>query len=294
MFLLFLICSKMQAQIAMWRKIWTAMAYRGASRPVQRRFRADPIFPVNRPAIVACNGPRGGSSGVLALLVSKSETLLPASGDGYFSAVRKREILIDLREGFFRTCALACAWLFVYRGVYHLLQDPTRINVTLLVFSEVLTFTWLLLSRRPVTRDWNPLTVVISVTASFGTTLIALEPGVAIIPVHVAAPLQLLAVCFVIWGKISLGRSFAILPANRGLMTGGAYRLVRHPIYAGYLAGHVLFLLSAFSFYNFAVYAVITFLQLHRIMREEALLATLPEYRDYMNRVPYRLFYGIV
>lgn len=224
-----------------------------------------------------------------ALLTSKSEALSHDNEGGYFSAARKRELLIDLREGFFRACALACAGLFVYRGVYQVVEDPTRINAALVAISEILTFTWLLLSRRPVTRDWNLLTVIVSVTASFGVALISLKPGIAVIPVYIAAPLQFLALSFVIWGKISLGRSFAILPANRGVMTGGAYRLVRHPIYAGYLAGHVLYLLSAFSFHNLAVYAVITYLQLYRILREEALLAAEPEYRAYMERVRYRL-----
>jgi protein-S-isoprenylcysteine O-methyltransferase Ste14 len=225
--------------------------------------------------------------------MSKSETLSHAGQDGILSEARKREILIDLREGFFRTCALAFAGLFVYRGVYHVVVDPTRLNIAVLTISEILTFTWLLLSRRPLVRDWNPLTVVVSVVASFGAAFITLEPGVAVVPVYVAAPLQFLALWFVIWGKISLGRSFAILPANRGVMTNGAYRLVRHPIYAGYLVGHILFLLSAFSVYNFTVYALITFFQVHRILREEALLAATPEYREYMKRVPYRLFYGI-
>ncbi len=226
--------------------------------------------------------------------MSKIETLSHVNDEGILSAARKREILVDLREGFFRLCSLAFAGLFVYRGIHHLMLDPTRINVALVATSEILTFTWLLLSRRPQVRDWNPLTVIVSVIASFGVGFITFEPGVAIIPVYVAAPLQALALSFVIWGKASLGRSFAILPGNRGVMTGGAYRLVRHPIYAGYLVGHVLFLLSAFSFYNLAVYAVITFFQVHRILREEALLAATAEYRDYMKRVRYRLYYGIV
>ncbi len=129
--------------------------------------------------------------------------------------------------------------------------------------------------------------------ASFGASLIELEPGTAIAPLFIAAPLQFLALWVVIWGKMSLGRSFAILPANRGVVTGGAYRFVRHPIYAGYLTGHVLYLLSSFSFYNMAVYSFITVFQLHRLMREEALLAQTPEYKDYMSRVRYRLFYGV-
>jgi len=243
--------------------------------------------------MVACNGPAEGIIGVFALFTSKSGTLPSAGRDRILSDVRKREILADLREGFFRACALACAGLFVYRGLYQVVEDPTRLNAALVAISEILTFTWLLLSRRPVTRDWNPLTVIVSVSASFGVALISLEPGTALVPVYIAAPLQVAALLFVIWGKISLGRSFAILPGNRGVMTGGAYRIVRHPIYAGYLAGHVLYLLSAFSFHNLAVYAVITYLQLYRILREEALLAAEPEYRAYMERVHYRLFYRI-
>ena len=44
---------------------------------------------------------------------------------------------------------------------------------------------------------------------------------------------------FVIAGKITLGRSFGIVPANRGVVA-GPYTLVRHPIYAGYLLSHIV------------------------------------------------------
>ncbi|MCV3209218.1 isoprenylcysteine carboxylmethyltransferase family protein [Mesorhizobium sp. YC-39] len=221
--------------------------------------------------------------------MSSSDVLPPARQNAILEA-RKREILMDVREALFRSIALLVAGFFVYRGIHHLVLDPTRLNVLLLTISETLTFIWLLLSRRPLVRDWNPLTVVVALVASFGSGFIMLEQGVPIIPLYVAAPLQFLALWFVIWGKMSLGRSFAILPANRGVVTGGAYRWVRHPIYSGYLMGHILFLLSSFSLYNFTAYALITALQLHRILREEAILATTPEYQDYMQRVRYRLF----
>ena len=45
---------------------------------------------------------------------------------------------------------------------------------------------------------------------------------------------------FVIAGKITLGRSFGIVPANRGVVTAGR-TLVRHPIYTGYLVSHLAF-----------------------------------------------------
>jgi protein-S-isoprenylcysteine O-methyltransferase Ste14 len=228
------------------------------------------------------------------LTIFKNESLSLQSENGLLPASRRQEVLTDLREGFFRACALAVAALFVYRGGYNLVIDPTRLNVLLLAVSDTLTFVWLLMSRRPLVRDWNPLTVIIAMSASFGAAFVALEPGVAIIPIYVAAPMQFLALWFVIWGKMSLGRSFAILPGNRGVVTTGAYRLVRHPIYAGYLMGHILFLLSSFSVFNLTVYTFVTTCQVYRILREEALLAETPEYRDYMSRVRYRLFYGIV
>lgn len=209
------------------------------------------------------------------------------------SGLRSNAVITDLREGLFRFLALAVAAFFMYRGVHNLIIDSGRLNVLLLLISETLTFVWLLLARRPLVRDWSPLTVIIALTAGFGSGLISFEQGLAIIPLFVAAPLQFLGLWIVIWGKMSLGRSFALLPANRGVVTSGAYRYVRHPIYAGYLMGHILFLLSSFSIYNFTVYAIITLFQVHRILREEAVLALTPEYRDYLETVRYRLIPGI-
>jgi len=219
--------------------------------------------------------------------------MLSGAETGFGSGLRNSGILADLREGLFRFIALAVAALFVYRGVRHLVADPGGLNILLLMISDGLTFIWLLLARRPLVRDWNPITVFVALTAGVGSGFVSLQDGIAIIPLHIAAPLQFLALWLVIWGKMSIGRSFAILPANRGIVTGGAYRFVRHPIYAGYLAGHILFLLSSFSVYNFTVYAVITLFQIYRILREERILAMTQEYRDYKERVRYRLCPGI-
>ncbi|WP_244508491.1 isoprenylcysteine carboxylmethyltransferase family protein [Mesorhizobium sp. LCM 4577] len=226
------------------------------------------------------------------LSILKSDAL-PGAETGFWSGLRSSETIIDLREGLFRFIALAVAAVFVYRGARHVVIDPGRLNILLLMISDALTFIWLLLARRPLVRDWSPFTVFISLTAGFGSGLVSLQDGTAIIPLYIAAALQFLALWLVIWGKMSLGRSFAILPANRGVVTSGAYRFVRHPIYAGYLAGHILFLLSSFSLYNFTVYATITLFQIHRILREERILALTPEYRDYLGRVRYRLCPGI-
>ena len=43
----------------------------------------------------------------------------------------------------------------------------------------------------------------------------------------------MIGLLIVIAGKVSLGRSFGLIPANRGIVSTGLYRLVRHPIYLG-------------------------------------------------------------
>ena len=105
--------------------------------------------------------------------------------------------------------------------------------------------------------------------------------------------LQVAGVLFAIYGKASLGRSFGLVAANRGIVSDGPYRIVRHPIYLGYLATHVGFLLTNWSPWNTAIYIVIYFFQISRILSEEQLLREDEAYRAYCQRVRYRLIPSI-
>jgi protein-S-isoprenylcysteine O-methyltransferase Ste14 len=104
----------------------------------------------------------------------------------------------------------------------------------------------------------------------------------------------LLLLCGAAWqfgAKLVLGRSFGLLPAQRGLVTSGPYRVMRHPIYCGYLISHIGFLLVNASWWNFAVLSVLCAAQLLRIRREEALLADSrdAQYNRYRCQVRWRV-----
>jgi protein-S-isoprenylcysteine O-methyltransferase Ste14 len=88
---------------------------------------------------------------------------------------------------------------------------------------------------------------------------------------------------------ISLGRSFGIVAANRGIRTGGLYRIVRHPLYSAYLLTETGYLLENPSFRNWCLFGVVFVFQAVRIVEEERTLAEDPAYRDYCLRVRSRV-----
>ena len=112
-------------------------------------------------------------------------------------------------------------------------------------------------------------------------------------PVGVGVSLLLLGLGGQIAAKLTLRRSFGIVPANRGVKIGGPYRYVRHPMYLGYLGVHAGFLLMTPSLWNLGVYAVSTAFQLVRILAEERLLRQDAHYVDFCAATPYRLLPGL-
>lgn len=94
---------------------------------------------------------------------------------------------------------------------------------------------------------------------------------------------------FAVLALATLGRSFALLPAVRGVVTTGPFRVVRHPVYAGELAMIVATGLARGPWWAAALGAVSTLLLVPRIRAEEALLGTTVEYRAYAAAVPDRL-----
>jgi len=92
-----------------------------------------------------------------------------------------------------------------------------------------------------------------------------------------------------LWAKLVLRRSFGIAPANRGVKVSGPYQAMRHPMYFGYLLTHIGTLMILPTWWNFALYAFAWSIQILRLLREERLLFNDATYRDYAQKVRWRL-----
>jgi Putative protein-S-isoprenylcysteine methyltransferase len=116
--------------------------------------------------------------------------------------------------------------------------------------------------------------------------------GEALLPDIVTACISGAGLLVIITGKLTLGRSFGLLPANRGIVCRGIYTVVRHPIYAGYLVTHTAFLLAHPTASNMALLIASDLALLVRAVYEERTLALDAEYADYMSRVRWRVLPG--
>jgi protein-S-isoprenylcysteine O-methyltransferase Ste14 len=90
-----------------------------------------------------------------------------------------------------------------------------------------------------------------------------------------------------------LGRHFGLLPANRGLVIRGPFRLVRHPVYAAWLVTVFGTSMAVPTIRNFGLVALTIPFMIWRIALEEELLDHDPQYLAYRQRVRWRLAPGI-
>jgi len=104
--------------------------------------------------------------------------------------------------------------------------------------------------------------------------------------------LQLIGGLLVLAATLRLGRSFGIVAANRGIQTGGLYRIVRHPIYAAYVLAFGGFMLAHPSLNNVVILASWLIVQVLRVRAEERLLMQDEAYTIYAAQVRYRLIPG--
>lgn len=162
----------------------------------------------------------------------------------------------------------------------------------LLLVSELLVVVLTVVRRRAVVVDRTWAARIVAGASIVFVPLIK-PAGVPLAPDLVTACLSGIGLSIIIGGKLALGRSFGLMPANRGVVSSGLYRIVRHPIYAGYVVTHAAFLAAHPTPTNLLLLVVSDVSLLVRAVYEERTLALDPAYREYMDRVGWRILPGV-
>jgi len=177
----------------------------------------------------------------------------------------------------------AAVWVFMIAlGLDTPFPPPLPIVGLVLINSVILFF---LIIRRDAARVGGKMDTAIALAGTFSVTFLLDRDSVADTELFPTI-IQAAGLLGWIWALFTLGRSFGIVAADRGLVAHGPYRLVRHPIYAFEL----LFFLGYFAAVPTLQVAVIvgiwTILQCVRIVREEKIIG---DYGEYAQNVRWRL-----
>ena len=171
--------------------------------------------------------------------------------------------------------------------------ETGRLSGLMLLTSELLVVVLTIIRRQASHVDRATKVRLIATVSVVGPFLLQPDAAAALFAEPVALAISSLGLGVVIAGKISLGRSFGLLPANRGIVCSGVYRLIRHPIYLGYLLTHGAFLMANANLWNTVALLTADIALLIRARLEEHTLAADQGYRHYQQSVPWRLVPGL-
>jgi protein-S-isoprenylcysteine O-methyltransferase Ste14 len=186
----------------------------------------------------------------------------------------------------------ASAVLFAQASIRFYLHTHRLIGAAF--FVQQLWVATAFLARRPTrsfsTRrsDW--------ILAFGGTFLGALLRPAGAHPVwgvRVGLAVQILGLVLWALSFVALGRSFGMVPADRGLVVREPYAVVRHPLYAAYMLAQLGYLLQSVSKWNVLIVILTWTCQIGRAIAEERFLGGTAVYRAYRVRVRWRLVPGL-
>ena len=168
-----------------------------------------------------------------------------------------------------------------------------RITDLLMLVGEGLVVVLTILRRHATAVDRRLFVRAATAVSMASPFLVQAGPVGGLVPEAVSVAIAVVGLSIVLAGKVSLGYSFGLLPANRGLVNKGVYRVVRHPIYVGYLLSHVAFALSHPTMWNVVALAGGDLFLVLRAFYEEQMLSRDSAYAHYCATVKWRLVPGL-
>lgn len=189
--------------------------------------------------------------------------------------------------------SLAILFLMLLTRMQNTVPTEASFINLLYLLDQLIVLTFCLI-RRPAIRmstsvvDWS-----VAFAASFLPLMVVPASGEPLVPLSVAAGLLLFGTGVHLWAKLVMRRSFGVVAAQRVIKVSGPYRIVRHPMYTGYILTEIALLLAGPNAWNVLIIVLVWALQLVRINREERFLSHQPDYDAYLLQVRYRLWPGI-
>ena len=174
---------------------------------------------------------------------------------------------------------------------------PSFTTVDWIYVLQHLMVLWVTLTRgQPVVQDcslFSNAAVVIAYSYPYAqVAYLRWAPGDTVSPAG-GQILVTLAACLSFASLLSLGKRFGVIPALRGLMTKGPYRLIRHPMYLAYVLGDIGYNLQEWNIGTALMVLAGWSSLLYRIRAEERMLAHDAGWPPYAALVRYRLIPGV-
>jgi protein-S-isoprenylcysteine O-methyltransferase Ste14 len=187
---------------------------------------------------------------------------------------------------------LPLVWL-VYLRFQAFGVDLPRLTLAINILVVVGT---MLARRAPVRVTPNPLFWLLAFVATYWQllTIGIMSRGHPIAPNWVTDGLAILSVGIIVWARLSLGRNIGFVPAQRTIVTHGAYRYMRHPIYTGIFVSVFAVALRSYTPSNALLLALGIFWLVIKSFVEEYFLRRDPEYAAYLEHVRWRWLPGVV
>ena len=176
------------------------------------------------------------------------------------------------------------SWAFLGIGTA---ADTRPLFVQLVISALHLCVGVLILLRAPIAQNGSLYSCMAGLPALLvsGWALRSAPPAWA----PLAQLVFLLGGSLAITSFLYLGRNFAILPAIRGTVTHGPFRVIRHPAYLGELGMILSCWLAAPRVPNMVPLLAAIPLVALRILTEEQVLSNSPAYVEYSRNVRWRL-----
>lgn len=183
---------------------------------------------------------------------------------------------------------VAILWIkFLYVYSWGFVAAP-RLSSFLLAFKNSLLAIFYLTRRCPKTVTFSFYPWLVAVCGTCAPFLLR-PTGADFEDYFVYQLIMLIGHLIGLHAHLALNRSFGIVPANRGIVSSGPYKYIRHPIYTGYLITSTGYILNQPSELNLYVYLICAVLNMLRILEEEKLLLKDEQYREFAAKTRWRM-----